>query len=834
MKYLVLKFGGSSVGSPDMIRQTADIITKSAAEGYQPITVVSAFKDVTNSLITAAHYAAKGDDSYKSIYQEIEKRHLSVISELLLPRYRARVLAATQEVLTELSHALDALKCLRELSARSLDYIMSFGERLSASIIAEALSQTEDSMQGIFVDARTVLLTDNSFGCARVHEKESYELISKKLEELTTRGDGVTILPVVTGFISSTIDGATTTLGRGGSDYSGALFAAALDAQRLEIWTDVDGVLTADPRKVKKVFTIPQLSYEEALELSHFGAKVVYGPTMRPVLAKQIPIRICNTFNPETLGTIVSVEASKTDFPVTGLSTIDEVALLRVQGSGLAGVAGIASRLFGALGRAKINILLISQASSEHTICCAILPEEAATAVNIIEEEFRLELNAGYIDPVLVESELSILSVVGAHMRRTPGISARFFSALGRNGVNIIAIAQGSSELNISVVIDRNHNKKALNAVHDEFFQSTTTQSLNLFIVGTGLIGSTLLQQLENHTSALKRDYHLELSLLGVANSSKSIISREGMSFGHAANRLNDEGTPTTTNEFIDAMIATNVANAVFVDCTANESITDFYETILSSHISVVTPNKKAQSGPQDKYEQIKRAAKRSGARFLYETSVGAGLPVISTLGDLLRSGDQILKIEAVLSGTLSYIFNNFRGDKPFSEVVKTARQRGLTEPDPREDLSGTDVARKLLILAREAGFSLDLGDISVESLVPEDCANVQSVDEFFSALAAHDSVFATMRKRAETEGARLCYIAKFDSETREARVRLAQVDTMHPFHSLSGSDNIIAFTTNRYRECPLVVKGPGAGAEVTAAGILSDIVRIGQIVKTT
>jgi bifunctional aspartokinase / homoserine dehydrogenase 1 len=832
MRYRALKFGGTSVGSPEMIRRVVEIVQSCPAE-LQPVTVVSAFKGVTNGLIAAAEAAVAEKSNFLDHYQALEDQHLSVVTELIPAKQRARVLAITQGTLSELLDVLQALSKLRELSAKSLDRIMSFGERLSAYIIAETVNHSPGNLIGRYLDARDFIRTDSNFGNATVQVEETYRNLKSKVDEVCQDvKPSFRVLPIITGFIAEDGNGATTTLGRGGSDYTGALVAAALDAEKLEIWTDVDGVLTADPRKVKKVFTIPQISYEEALELSHFGAKVVYGPTMRPVLAKGISIRICNTFNPDAAGTIIGREPSPPQFPVTGLSSIDSVTLLRVQGSGLMGVAGVASRVFGALGRERINVLLITQASSEHTICCAVLPHESSKALAALEAEFRLEQDAGMVDPIIVEPQLSVISIVGANMCRSPGIAAKFFTALGRNGVNIVAIAQGSSELNISAVIDKSYEAKALAAVHDEFFQISTTQSLNLFVVGTGLIGGTLLKQLDAHTPKLREHYHLELNLLGVANSKKVLLDREGISFRNALELLDSQGEESELSEFVDSVVALNVANSVFVDCTANESITDSYQGILAAHISIVTPNKKAHSGAMEKYQAIMQTAAQSGVRFLYETSVGAGLPVISTLSDLLRSGDQVLKIEAVLSGTLSYIFNHMSETRPFSAVVRTAKELGFTEPDPRDDLAGIDVARKLLILAREAGYSIEMGDISVESLVPTDCRSASSGEDFLKMLASHDAAREIERARTVKQGKRLCYIATFNAENRDATVRLEAIDAVHPFFALSGSDNIIAFTTLRYRECPLVIKGPGAGAEVTAAGVLSDIVRIGQVIR--
>ncbi|HEX9934011.1 MAG TPA: bifunctional aspartate kinase/homoserine dehydrogenase I, partial [bacterium] len=625
-----------------------------------------------------------------------------------------------------------------------------------------------------------------------------------------------------TGFIGSTEKNETTTLGRGGSDYTAALIGAALDAKEVEIWTDVDGFMTADPRKVKNVFSIESLSYEEAMELSHFGAKVVYPLALQPTSSLSIPIKVKNTFHPEFKGTVVG-KKTPSAFLITGISSIDQIALLRVEGSGLIGVAGISARLFNALAKNRISVILISQASSEHSICLAVTPQAAESAQEAIEEEFRLEIQAGQVDPVVIERNLSIVAVVGENMRKTPGISGRLFQALGKNGVNVVAIAQGSSELNISVVIPQSDESKALNALHEAFFLSQT-KTLNLYLLGTGLIGGTLLKQMQRQGKILPRTSDLEIKLIGLGNVDKMVFTEEGIPLAAWRNAL-EKGGPIHLNRFVDKLKELNLPNSVFVDCTGSGDVVGLYEDIFRANISVVTPNKIANSGRYALYKQLKDCATRHGVKFLYETNVGAGLPVINTLNDLLASGDRILKIEAVLSGTLSYIFNTVSKEKSFSDVVMEARTRGLSEPDPRTDLTGLDVARKILILSREIGLTLEPEDVVLEPILSEACIKAEDLDAFFKQLEHEDAAFERKRAAVERKNQRLRYVATL--ENGKAFVSLKTVDPEEPFYSLSGSDNMIVFTTERYRDRPLVVKGPGAGAEVTAAGVFADILRI-------
>ena len=584
--------------------------------------------------------------------------------------------------------------------------------------------------------------------------------------------------------------------------------------------------MTADPRKVRKAFSVPSMTYEEAMEMSHFGAKVIHPPTIQPALEKGIPLWIKNTFNPAAHGTLISTKSSDIKYMVKGISSIDDIALLTLQGSGMVGVAGISARLFGALSQAKVNVIMITQGSSEHTISFAVKPSDALKAKVAIEEAFALEIKVRIIEKVRVEEQLSIVAVIGENMRNTPGVSGRLFQALGKNGISVVATAQGSSELNISVVIHKNDLNKALNTLHQAFFLSDV-KTLNVFMVGVGLIGGTLLMQIEKQKKHLRKALSLELNIVGIANSKKMYFDEDGISTHQFKNMLDTKGEPSSIAAYVSRMKQLNLTQSIFVDCTSSGEVVKHYEEILDHSISIVTPNKLANSGKQNQYEKLKATAQKRNARFLYETNVGAGLPVINTLSDLLNSGDTILKIEAVLSGTLSFIFNNYKSGKNFSDIVKEAKQKGYTEPDPRDDLSGLDVARKLLILARETGMNIEMKDISIEQILPPNCVKAKSVDDFFKELEISNSVFETKRKNAEAKNKVLRFIAMLEKE--KAVIRLMEVDTTHPFYNLSGSDNIISFTTERYHDRPLVVKGPGAGAEVTAAGVFAEIITIGN-----
>jgi len=599
-----------------------------------------------------------------------------------------------------------------------------------------------------------------------------------------------------------------------------------LDADEVEIWTDVNGIMTADPRKVSDAFSLEQVSYEEAMEMSHFGAKVIHPSAMQPAFEKSIPIRIRNTFQPEFPGTLISKERKRNGYTISGISSISDIALLRVQGTGMMGVSGISSRLFGTLAQQKINIVLITQASSEHTICFAVAPDDAEPAKRAIESEFSLEMQVHQIDEVIVEKNLSIVAAVGENMRHTPGIAGRLFDVLGSQQINVTAIAQGSSELNISAVISKDDETSALNAIHRSFFVEQD-QSLHLFIAGTGLIGSTLLQQLEKYG---QKNQSIPVKVCGITNSRKMLIGESGMKLDNWNELLPSHDREADIHSFVNEMAELNLANTIFVDCTASEEVANIYAEVLQNRISVVAANKKANSADYAYYQKLHSLVDSTGAKYLYETNVGAGLPIIGTIQNLVQSGDTVHKIEAILSGTLSYIFNTFTGEIPFSEVVEEACQKGFTEPDPRDDLDGKDVARKLLILARELGYPLEMDDIEIIPFLPEDSFDVDSVANFFAKLRLSDAPMTHKRLEAAEDEKVLRYIATF--ETGKAKIELTAVDAAHPFHQLNGSDNIVAIYSDRYAETPLVIKGPGAGAEVTAAGVLSDILTIGKFNK--
>lgn len=811
----VLKFGGTSVGTVDSIKQVIGIIESNLANGERIAVVFSAMGGVTNRLIEIGKMAASGNNDYIEFLKVVEERHFAVVRGMIHVKNQSSTFAAVRGLFNELSDILRGVSWIRELSERTLDLIMSFGERLSTLVIAEILKSK--GILAEFCDARQIIHTNATYGMGDV----DFDITNQQILEYFAKTSS---LQCVTGFIASTKEGITTTLGRGGSDYTASIIGAALDAEVIEIWTDVDGMMTADPRKVTNAFTIPSISYAEAMELSHFGAKVIYPPSLQPAFAKNITLKVLNTFNTDFEGTYVQKAADKKDYAITGISSIDEIALVNIQGSGMIGVAGISGRLFTALSNNDISVILISQASSEHSICFSIDPKNAIKASTVLEKEFSQEIALGHIDGISIEKNLSIIAIVGEGMKKSTGVSGKLFSVLGKNGINIVATAQGSSELNISVVISKSDLSKALNSIHGVFFQSET-RSLNLFIVGVGLIGGTLLEQIKNQTAYLREEKLLNLNIAGLSNTKKMLLDADGISSESWKERVNDEGVKTSLPAFVQRMIELNLPNSVFVDCTSDKDIVQYYNMLLDASISVVTPNKVANSGSYAEYIALQRTALKRGVKFLYETNVGAGLPIINTIQGLMSSGDKFLKIEAILSGTLSYIFNSFGPGIRFVDVVKEAKAKGFTEPDPRDDLSGADVARKILILAREVGVPLEASDVKITPLLPDNCQSAPTVDAFFNELIISDDYFARMQQDAEAKGEKLRYIATL--ENGKAVVELRTVNALHPFYTLSGSDNIVSFTTERYKDRPLVIKGPGAGAEVTASGVFADIMSI-------
>jgi aspartokinase/homoserine dehydrogenase 1 len=823
----VLKFGGTSVGSVESIKQVIQIIDSYRRDdGSQPgdlVTVVfSAMGGVTNQLIEIGRMATTGNTDYMELVRRIEDRHFNVIKALIPVKEQSKVFAQVRGVINELEDLLRGVSLIRELSPRTLDLITSFGERLSTAVITECIRSRGISAQ--FLDARTVIKTDNQFGQAEVN----YTLTNQLIQDHYAKTDA---LQLVTGFIGSTDKNETTTLGRGGSDYTASILGAALNAKVIDIWTDVDGMMTADPRKVTNAFNIPTITYAEAMELSHFGAKVIYPPSLQPAFARNIPVRVLNTFNPTHEGTIVSRTAERRQYTITGISSIDDIALVNVQGSGMIGVAGVSAKLFGVLAAHKISVILISQASSEHSICFAIDPRGAENVKAILDAEFATEIAHGHIDNIAIERDLSVIATVGEGMRKSSGIAGKLFSVLGKNGVNIVAVAQGSSEINISVVINKNNLSKALNALHNIFFQSEA-RVLNLYLVGTGLIGKTLLQQIAKQADYLKSEKLLKVCVVGMTNTRKMLLDPKGIALDDWAERQLAEGVTTSLPAFVEKIKDYNLPNSVFIDCTSDKDVVQFYESLLDANISVVTPNKVANSGPYAEYRRLQRTALNRGVKFLYETNVGAGLPIINTVQGLMTAGDQFLKIEAILSGTLSFIFNTFGADRDgepatFADVVREAKAKGYTEPDPRDDLSGQDVARKILILAREAGFPLEPQDVTINNLLPQSCLDAPTVPAFFDELERNNDYFENLLASANAKGEKLRFVASFEND--KAVIKLRSVGPEHPFYQLTGADNIVSFTTERYKDRPLVVKGPGAGAEVTASGVFADVVSIGS-----
>lgn len=816
----VLKFGGTSVGSVESIKQVLRIIDTHRQQNSQIVVVLSAMSGVTNQLIEIGRMATLGNTDYLELVRRIEDRHFQLIKALIPVKEQGKVVAAIRGIINELEDLLRGVSLIRELSARTMDLIMSFGERLSTTTVTACIRSR--GILAEFCDARTLIKTDTHFGQAEVN----YTLTNQLIQAYFAQND---TLQVITGFIASTEKNETTTLGRGGSDYTASIIGAALNADVIDIWTDVDGMMTADPRKVPNAFNIPTITYAEAMELSHFGAKVIYPPSLQPAFARNIPVRVLNTFNPDHEGTLVSRSAERRQYTITGISSIDDIALVNVQGSGMIGVAGVSAKLFGVLAQHQISVILISQASSEHSICFAIEPRGAERVKTILDEAFAIDIANGHVDHISIERDLSIIAIVGEGMKKSSGIAGKLFSVLGKNGVNIVAVAQGSSEINISVVITKNNLSKALNAIHNVFFQSEA-RILNLFMVGTGLIGSALLKQITAQYEYLRTERILKICLVGVSNTKKMLLDPKGIALNDWQERLLTEGVTTSLPAFVEQIKYYNLPNSVFIDCTSDKDIVQFYESLLDANISVVTPNKVANSGSYSEYRRLQKTALNRGVKFLYETNVGAGLPIINTIQGLMTAGDRFLKIEAILSGTLSFIFNTFganEASKSFANVVREAKEKGYTEPDPRDDLSGQDVARKILILAREAGFPLEPTDVTITNLLPDSCLAAPTIPAFFAELEANNAYFESLLNEAESRNEKLRFVATL--EGGKATIELRSVGPTHPFYMLSGSDNIVSFTTERYKERPLVVKGPGAGAEVTASGVFADVVSIGS-----
>ncbi len=809
---LVIKFGGTSVASAKNISLVKEIIQ----EKERPlITVVSALGGITNQLVECSEMASQGDERYTRIFTEIEQKHLKTTKELISVKNQGKTLSKVKILLNELEDICRGVFLIRELSLKTRDRILSYGESMSATIINDYLN--DQGLISQVADPRQFIKTDSHFGRANVDFKATAKAVRAYFKE----NKGIGICP---GFIASNEENETTTLGRGGSDYTAAILASSLKSKKLEIWTDVSGMMTADPRLVRASYAIRDISYEEAMELSHFGAKVIYPPTIQPALEASIPIHIKNTFKKEEEGTVISSKVQGNGKLIRGLSSVQNIALFNLSGSGMVGIPNFSHRLFRALSSAQVNVILITQASSEHSICVGIDAGDTATSKEAIENEFEYELATRKIDPLKIEENLAIVALVGSNMKEQVGVSGRMFSILGQNGVNIKAIAQGSSEKNISVVIRDTEVKKALNSLHESFFLSER-KVLNIFMIGVGNVGGTLIEQLAKQRSYLARHHHVDVRIVALANSKKMYFEEKGIELKGWKDMLQSEGEKMGLEKFVTKMTDFNLRNSIFIDNTANEEVASIYEEVLTRSISVVTPNKIACTQSMEKYLSLKQTALRYRSKYLFETNVGAGLPVINTLNDLIKSGDEVLKVEAVLSGSLNFIFNNFNASVKFVDIVKQAQVEGYTEPDPRIDLSGVDVMRKILILIRESGFEMELEDINSQQFIPEVCMKAPTIDKFFEELAKKEDTFQKMLQEANDQNKKMKYVATFNKGKAETGLKLVSPD--HPFYNLEGKDNIVLFTTKRYPEQPLVIKGAGAGAEVTAMGIFADIMRI-------
>ncbi|MDA3616100.1 bifunctional aspartate kinase/homoserine dehydrogenase I [Polluticaenibacter yanchengensis] len=809
----VLKFGGTSVANAINIKKVASIVFKDQPEKL--IVVVSAFSGVTDLLLKASSFASTGDYQYKEIHQGIEKAHLYCIKELVALQKQSAVLSEIKQLCNELEELLDGIYKLQELSPKTRDKVVSFGELMSSRIIAAYFSDL--SAEAAWVDSRELIKTDSKFGYANVLKSFTDENIALYFKAAKAR---VFVAP---GFIASNSNGNTTTLGRGGSDYTAAIFASALKVKSLEIWTDVSGMMTADPRVVTNAKPIAYLTYKEAMELSHFGAKVIYPPTIQPVMDLEIPTAIKNTFKPEDAGTLLLSDYSNGSDRIKGISSINKVAILTLEGSGMVGIPGFSKLLFEALANDHINVILITQSSSEHSITVAINEHDSLRAKVAIDSVFDNYIEKGIIYPVEIESDMAIIAVVGDKMKSMPGTSGLMFSTLGKNGINIRAIAQGSSERNISAVISNADIKKAVNVLHEVFFEASKKQ-LNIFVSGVGNVGKKLLQQISRQKQYLADKHNVQLNVIGVANSRKMLVKPIGILENDFEKELGEYGHTSDVEKFTDEIIALNLRNSVFIDCTAHAEVARTYAKLIKKSVSVVACNKIAASAGYWEYLELKHLSNIYNAPFLFETNVGAALPIIGTLNDLIKTGDVVNKIQAVLSGTLNFVFNNYDGTKPFSEVVRQAQAEGFTEPDPRLDLGGTDVMRKILILAREAGYALNMEDIDNNGFLPASCFD-GSVEDFYKEMSIQEAHFKAIYDKAAANGCKLKFVATFDNG--KANVGLQEIPENHDLYNLFGKDNIVLFYTNRYPEQPLVIKGAGAGADVTASGVFADMMRV-------
>ena len=809
----VLKFGGTSVGSVESILSLKAIVEKEAQE--QPIiVVVSALGGITDKLIATSVLAQKGDESWKDEFQAMVERHHKMIDTIITdPRKREQLFNIVDSLFEQLRSIYFGVYLIHDLSKKTQDAIVSYGERLSSNIVATLVHGAK------WYDSREFIKTMRKNHKNTLDSELTNRLVRRTFSDLQR-------ISLVPGFISKDRDtDEITNLGRGGSDYTAAIIAAALDADILEIWTDVDGFMTADPRVIKTAYTIKELSYIEAMELCNFGAKVVYPPTIYPVCVKNIPIRVKNTFNPDSEGSIIKQKVANNDKPIKGISSINGTTLITVAGLSMVGVIGVNRRIFTALADNGISVFMVSQASSENSTSIGVRDQDAAEAVEVLNGEFAKEIETGAMFPMHAESGLATIAVVGENMKHVPGIAGKLFGTLGRAGISMIACAQGASQTNISFVVKSEHLRKALNAIHDSFFLSEY-KVLNLFVCGVGTVGGQLLEQIHDQYEELKRTKRLKLNVVGIATSKKALFNRDGIDLANYRELLAD-APESNDKKLRDAIIEMNCFNSVFVDCTASKDVAEIYQPLLEHNISVIAANKIAASSSYEKYALLKETALARGVFFRYETNVGAGLPIIGTINDLRNSGDVILKIEAVLSGTLNFIFNELSADVTMSEAVRRAKEQGYSEPDPRIDLSGKDVIRKLVILAREAGYKVEKTDVEKHLFIPDEFFE-GSIEEFWKNLPKLDADFEARRKQLDAEGKRWRFVATFDHG--KLSVALKEVDSTHPFYNLQGSNNIVALTTERYREYPMLIQGYGAGASVTAAGVFANIMSIANI----
>ena len=809
----VLKFGGTSVGSVESILSLKAIVEKEAQK--QPIiVVVSALGGITDKLIATSLLAQKGDEAWKDEFQAMVERHHKMIDTIITdPRKREQLFNIVDSLFEQLRSIYFGVYLIHDLSKKTQDAIVSYGERLSSNIVATLVQGAK------WYDSREFIKTVRKNHKNTLDSELTNRLVRRTFSDLQR-------ISLVPGFISKDRDtDEITNLGRGGSDYTAAIIAAALEAEILEIWTDVDGFMTADPRVIKTAYTIKELSYIEAMELCNFGAKVVYPPTIYPVCVKNIPIRVKNTFNPDGEGSIIKQKVANNDKPIKGISSINGTTLITVAGLSMVGVIGVNRRIFTALADNGISVFMVSQASSENSTSIGVRDQDAAEAVEVLNGEFAKEIETGAMYPMHAENGLATIAVVGENMKNTPGIAGKLFGTLGRAGISMIACAQGAPQTNISFVVKSEHLRKALNAIHDSFFLSEY-KVLNLFVCGVGTVGGQLLEQIHNQYEELKRTKRLKLNVVGIATSKKALFNSDGIDLANYRELLAD-ANESNESKLRDAIIEMNCFNSVFVDCTASKEVAEIYQPLLEHNISVIAANKIAASSSYEKYARLKETALARGVFFRYETNVGAGLPIIGTINDLRNSGDVILKIEAVLSGTLNFIFNEISADVTLSEAVRRAKEQGYSEPDPRIDLSGKDVIRKLVILAREAGYKVEKTDVEAHLFIPDEFFE-GSIEEFWKNLPKLDADFEARRKQLDADGKRWRFVATFDHG--KLSVALKEVDRTHPFYNLQGSNNIVALTTERYREYPMLIQGYGAGASVTAAGVFANIMSIANI----